>query len=56
MNKQTPTLPERVVNVITCVNPRCVTTTEPGIDQVFYLDHTDDEVYRCRYCDEEAKF
>ena len=56
VNKQTPTLPERVVNVITCVNPRCVTTTEPGIDQVFYLDHTDDEVYRCRYCDEEAKF
>ena len=45
-----------MVNVITCVNPRCVTTTEPGIDQVFYLDHTDDEVYRCRYCDEEAKF
>ena len=56
VNKQTPTLPERVVNVITCVIPRCVTTTEPGIDQVFYLDHTDDEEDRCRYCDEEAKF
>ncbi len=50
------TLPERVVNVITCVNPRCVTTTEPGIDQVFYLDRTDGEAYRCRYCDEEAEF
>ena len=47
---------QATVDIITCVNPRCVTTTEPGIDQVFYLDHTDDEVYRCRYCDEEAKF
>ena len=56
VDKMTPTLPERVVNVITCVNPRCVTTTEPGIDQVFYLDRTDGEAYRCRYCDEEAEF
>lgn len=56
VDKKTPTLPERVVNVITCVNPRCVTTTEPGIDQVFYLDRTDGDVYRCRYCDEEAEF
>ena len=55
-DKMTPTLPERVVNVITCVNPRCVTTTEPGIDQVFYVDRTDGEAYRCRYCDEEAEF
>ncbi|MEE0653858.1 aspartate carbamoyltransferase regulatory subunit [Bifidobacterium criceti] len=56
VDKKTPTLPERVVNVITCVNPRCVTTTEPGIDQMFYLDRTDGDVYRCRYCDEEAEF
>ncbi len=56
VDKMTPTLPERVVNVITGVNPRCVTTTEPGIDQVFYLDRTDGEAYRCRYCDEEAEF
>ncbi|PAU68621.1 aspartate carbamoyltransferase [Bifidobacterium italicum] len=56
VDKKTPTLPERVVNVITCVNPRCVTTTEPGIDQVFYLDRADGDVYRCRYCDEEAEF
>ena len=32
VRKLKPTLPEHVVNIITCVNPRCVTTTERGID------------------------
>ena len=32
VEKVQPHLPEHVVNVITCVNPRCVTTTERGID------------------------
>ena len=51
-----PTLPEHVVNIITCVNPRCVTTTERGIDQMFHLVHSQRQEYRCDYCDEEAKF
>ncbi|NEG69166.1 aspartate carbamoyltransferase regulatory subunit [Bifidobacterium choloepi] len=57
--KKHPKLPHRVVNIIRCVNPRCVTTTERGIDQLFHL--VDDggngkPEYRCDYCDEEAKF
>ena len=31
------TLPERIVNVLKCRNPRCITTVEPGLDQVFFL-------------------
>ena len=44
------------MNIITCVNPRCVTTTERGIDQMFHLVHSQRQEYRCDYCDEEAKF
>ena len=55
VRKEKPTLPEHMVNVITCKNPRCVTTTERGIDQMFHLVHSERQEYRCDYCDEEAK-
>ena len=55
VEKKKPTLPEHVVNIIKCVNPRCVTTTEPAV-QMFHLVHSDRREYRCDYCDEEAKF
>ena len=35
-----PTLPEHVVNIIKCLNPRCVTTTEPAV-QILHLVHSD---------------
>ena len=55
VEKKQPTLPEHVGNIIKCVNPRCVTTTEPAV-QMFHLVHSDRQEYRCDYCDEEAKF
>ena len=55
VEKKQPTLPEHVVNIIKCVNPRGVTTTEPAV-QMFHLVHSDRQEYRCDYCDEEAKF
>ena len=55
VEKKQPTLPEHVVNIIKCVNPRCVTTAEPGIKQMFHLVFSERLEYRCDYCDEEAK-
>ena len=55
VRKEKPNLPDHMVNVITCKNPRCVTTTERGIDQMFHLVHSERQEYRCDYCDEEAK-
>lgn len=46
------TLPERVVNVVKCKNPRCVTTVEPNAPQVFILENPETSEYRCEYCDE----
>ena len=45
VEKKKPTLPEHVVNIIKCVNPRCVTTTEPAV-QMFHLVHSDRQEYR----------
>ena len=48
-------LPLMVKNVINCKNPRCITSIEQGLDQIFVLADADSEkpVYRCRYCEEK---
>ncbi|HEY5575869.1 MAG TPA: aspartate carbamoyltransferase regulatory subunit [Clostridiaceae bacterium] len=45
-------LPEKVENVMKCKNPRCITSVEKYIPNIFHLvDHSAGE-YRCTYCDE----
>ncbi len=46
-------LPKKLVNIIKCTNPRCITSTEQELDQVFYLADEENEIYRCLYCDEQ---
>lgn len=45
-------LPERVEGVLKCRNPRCVTSTETYVPQVFHLVNEKAGLYRCEYCDE----
>ena len=46
-------LPERLVNVIRCKNPRCITSVEQELPQIFVLADPNKEVYRCKYCEEK---
>lgn len=46
-------LPRQLVNVITCKNPRCITSVESSLPQVFKLADPNRRVYRCMYCDAE---
>ena len=46
------TVPEKVVNIIRCNNPRCVTSIEPGAPHIFHLIDRENREYRCEYCDE----
>ena len=46
-------LPKQVKNVIKCKNPRCVTSIEQELDQIFILADEEKEVYRCKYCEEK---
>ena len=48
-------LPKRLKNVIRCKNPRCITSAEPGIDQIFRLCGEDNRSYRCIYCEQKYK-
>ena len=48
-------LPKKVKNVIKCKNPRCITSIEQELDQIFLLADEQREVYRCMYCEEKYK-
>ena len=47
-------LPERVVGVIKCKNPRCITSVEQEIVHEFKLTDPVKKVYRCIYCEQKA--
>lgn len=47
-------LPEKVVGVIKCRNPRCITSTEREIVHEFKLTDRTKKVYRCIYCEQKA--
>ena len=55
VDKRSIELPERLVNVVKCKNPRCITTTEQELDHVFKLTDREKRVYRCIYCEVKAK-
>lgn len=46
-------LPSKIVNVIRCKNPRCITSIEQGLKQIFLLADKEKEIYRCKYCEEK---
>ena len=52
-NKIRPQQPKRLVNIIQCTNPRCITAIEQDCDQIFAL--TPSGRYRCVYCEQEFK-
>ena len=44
-------LPKEIVNVVKCKNPRCITSIEQELDQVFKLTDEKNKIYRCKYCE-----
>ena len=48
-------LPERIVGVIKCKNPRCITSVEVNAVHEFRLADKERKIYRCIYCEHEAK-
>ena len=48
-------LPRKLVNIIHCKNPRCITVSEPQLDAIFLLSDEDKHTYRCAYCDTEKR-
>lgn len=52
MEKKQLKLPKKLVNIIHCKNPRCITSIEQELEHVFFLADEEKEIYRCRYCEE----
>ena len=50
-----PDLPEKITGIIACKNPRCVTSSERGLQHVFRLTDREKGIYRCIYCDTKAQ-
>ena len=48
-------LPETLVNVLKCKNPRCISSCEQELDQVFRLSDRDRKEYRCVWCEAKAE-
>lgn len=51
VDKKHVELPKKLVNVIRCRNPRCITTAEEHLDAIFLLSDPVRHTYRCAYCD-----
>ena len=44
-------LPEKIVNIVRCKNPRCITSVEDSLDHIFKLTDRENRIYRCAYCE-----
>lgn len=53
LNKIEP--PLLLKNILRCKNPRCISSSEQELDQVFRLTDKENMVYRCIYCETKAK-
>ena len=55
VSKFNPVLPERLVDVIKCKNPRCISQDEQELTHIFKLTEREKRIYRCIYCESKAK-
>lgn len=44
-----------IINKIECKNPRCITSVERELDQIFVLTDEKNKIYRCKYCEAKAE-
>lgn len=55
VEKKQIALPLRLVDVIKCKNPRCITSSEQELSHIFRLTDPERRVYRCLYCETAAE-
>ena len=55
VEKKRLSLPKEIKNIVQCKNPRCITSIEQELDQIFVLTDEAREIYRCKYCEEKYR-
>ena len=48
-------MPEKLVNVLFCKNPRCITSCEQELDHIFVLTDRAKREYRCAWCETKGE-
>ncbi|MBR0463953.1 MAG: aspartate carbamoyltransferase regulatory subunit [Clostridia bacterium] len=48
-------LPDRVTGILKCKNPRCISSVEQELPQIFKLTNKSARIYRCLYCEAKAE-
>lgn len=51
VDKKAIEMPEILTNVLKCKNPRCISSCEQELSQIFRLTDREHKVYRCIYCE-----
>ena len=54
VKKYHPDLPNQLVNIVKCKNPRCITSIEQELPHICELTDRENVVYRCKYCEEKV--
>lgn len=44
-------LPKEITDIIKCKNPRCITSIEQELKNIFVLTDKENKTYRCKYCE-----
>ena len=52
--KKQMVLPAQLKNVLRCKNPRCISSTEQELPQLFLLSDRSSKEYRCAWCETKA--
>ena len=55
VEKKQMALPEEITGVLSCKNPRCITSVEQELPQRFKLTDRENKVYRCVYCETKVE-
>ncbi|WP_411168141.1 aspartate carbamoyltransferase regulatory subunit [Clostridium sp. MB05] len=55
VRKIKPELPKKVVDILICNNPRCITEEEKYVPHTFNLIDENKGTYKCDYCDHITK-
>lgn len=50
VDKHTATLPDDIIGIVKCGNPKCITNNEP-MKTHFHVIDNDDTVIKCHYCE-----
>ena len=54
VDKYTVTLPDEIVGIVKCGNPKCITNNEP-VETNFHVVDRDNVVLKCHYCERSFK-